>query len=236
MMKRLSYVVMMFVVAGGTLASFEAVSQTPPPESVQKGTQLTFDKDDLLNAMTDAERQDFLDRRKELKELQEAGRSLKKGSAGRKVVLAEFQSKQAEFDEKFDHLRGFRGKTVMVYGNPPPTKQEIMTQVNSGSSFRGGSFGHGIDSHWTREKSGAIVGSVSPPKVETVSTPTPPPTPTPKVSKPKPRSTPRSSGPALTPEQHCRKMAGPPRSEGLTCFCGDPRDDVFGVPSCWWVK
>lgn len=233
-MKHLLHAVMVLTILLSALGSFEAEAQTPPPESFQKGTQVTFDKDDLLNAMSDAERQDFLDRRKELKELQEAGRALKKGKAGRKVVLAEFQAKQAEFDEKFDHLRGFRGKTVTVYGNPPPTKQEIMAQVNSGSSFRGGSFGHELEPHWTREKSGAIVSSVSPPKVETVSTPTP--VPSPKVSKPKPRSTTRSSGQALTPDQHCRKMAGPPPSGGLRCVCGDPRHDIFGIPSCSWTK
>lgn len=173
-MKRLLHTAMVTMIMVTLLVSYEAMAQNSSQGAAQQGTQVVFDKDDLLNAMSDAERLDFLDRRKELKELQEAGRSLKKGSAGRKVVLAEFQAKKTEFDKKFDHLRGFNGKTVMVYGNPPPTKREIMNQVMNGGGFRGGSFGSGLHAHWKRDDSGAIVGGASPPKIKTARKPTAP--------------------------------------------------------------
>ncbi len=137
-------------------------------DPAHQARHVTFDKEDLLNAMSDAERQDFLDRRKELKELQEDGRSLKKGSAGRKVVLERFEAKKKEFEKKFLSFRGFRGKTVTVYGDPPPTKKEIMEMVMGGlGSFENGDFGYGLSPYWKREASGAIVGLDSPPTFKT---------------------------------------------------------------------
>ncbi len=140
---------------------------TSTANSAYSVRDVTFDREDLLNAMTDAEREDFLERRKELKELQQDGRSLKKGSAGRKVVLDRFEAKKEEFEKKFFGFRGFRGKTVTVYGDPPPTKKEIMEMVMGGlGSFENGDFGYGLSPYWKREASGDIVGLDSPPTFE----------------------------------------------------------------------
>ncbi len=167
-----------------TVASFEAVAQTRPQVQESAGTKVTFDKDDLLNAMKSAERQDFLDRRQELKDLQADGRKLDKGSPGRKVLAAAFQAKQDEFDKKFDHLRGFNGKSVTVHGNPPPNKRDIMRIV-----MNGGRSSPGLHQHWTRDEHGNVVGGASPPKIETASKPT-----ASEVSPAEPTLSPRSYG------------------------------------------
>lgn len=166
-MKHLCKVVIVCLLISTPVFSMVAMAQTTSQDKGSAGTEVIFDKDDLLAAMTDTERQEFLDMRQDLKELQEAGRTLEKGKAPRRAMQAAFAAKKTEFEEEFGYLRGFNGKTVTVYGNPAPTKWEIMNQVINGGSFRGGSFGYGLHPHWTREEeSGAIVGSASSPKIE----------------------------------------------------------------------
>ncbi len=149
--------------------AYENDTSSSPGKLVYRARHVTFNRDDLLNAMTDVEREDFFDRRKELKELQLDGRSLKMGLADGRVVLERFEAQKRRVRKNLS-LRGFRGKTVTVFGNPPPSKKEIMKMVMGGiGSFGNGDFGSGLSSYWKREASGAIVGLDSPPNNREIS-------------------------------------------------------------------
>ncbi len=170
-MKRLYHVFIVLCVLSITVVSLEVLAQSTPKNQAVKVTKVTFDKSDLLNAMTDAERKEFLEMREALKQLKKAKESKSLPPAVVEASAISFREKGKQFENKFGHLRGFKGKTVRVYGTPPPSKRDIMAQIINRGGIRGGGFGSGLPQHWTRDKSGDIVGSASPPKIETASNP-----------------------------------------------------------------
>lgn len=229
--KRMSTLFILLLVMSINLASFEALAQSTPQDPAFAGIPVTFDKDDILKAMTTDEREDFLEMREKLKQLKKAKNSKGIDPAVREASEIYYQTTAEKFEKDFGIYRGFNGKTVMVYGHPSPTKGEIIARILDGS-YPGGK---GMLQHWKREDSGAVVGLNSKPTFET----------SPYLAGDEVRAKvkiepgmdrPRPSTPGLPPAQHCRKKAGPPSSPGLKCKCNPPSQQLFGMPSCGWYK
>lgn len=231
-MERLGKACIVLFVISIFVASFEALAQSTPQDPAFAGIPVTFGKDDILNAMTDDEREDFLEMREKLKQLKKAKESSAMDPDVREASAIFYQTTAEKFEKDFGVYRGFNRKTVMVYGHPSPTKGEIIARILDGS-YPGGK---GMPPHWKREDSGAVVGLSTRPTFEVsgllagkeVRA---------KVKVEPGEDRPRPSTPDLTPAQlHCRKKAGPPSSPGLNCKCNPPNQQVFGMPSCGWYK
>jgi len=160
-------IVVAILICSWSIASIaQAAPQRPrtPPNLAIEGINASFNKDDILAAMSPSERRDFKQRRKELKELQENGRALPKDSPGRKIILASIREKMKDFNERYDVFRGFNGTTITLWGDPPPSKTDIiMITVMERRTGAGAGL---VYPHWERRSDGAIVGSFDPPNGE----------------------------------------------------------------------
>lgn len=169
-MKRLCLVFIALFIMSVTVVSLDAIAQSTPQGQPVKGTKVTFGKSDLLNAMPDDKRQEFLEMREKLRQLKKAKDSKGLDPAVQEASAMFFRTTAEKFERDFGMYRGFRNKTVTVYGNPLPSKTEIMKIVIGGRSP--GSSGGMLYPHWNREEdSGAVVGSNAPPKIETAKKP-----------------------------------------------------------------
>lgn len=238
-MKRMSTLFILFFVLSITVASFEALAQSTPQDPAFAGIPITFGKNDILNAMTDDERKDFLEMRKKLKQLKKAKESRGVDPAVREASAIYYETTSKKFEKEFGAYRGFKGKTVTVYGFPSPTKREIF-EIVLGERFAGKKIS--LHQHWKREDSGEVVGMDTKPTFET--------SPYPagdevraKVKMENGKDRPRTSDKVLTADQQCRKKAGPVQSNwnyktlgDPKCKCSDPKNDFFGIPSCSWYS
>lgn len=231
-MKRLLTVLPILLLISASTFSYEAVAQDP--EST--GVEVTFGKQDLLNAMKDDEREEFLELREKLKQLSDAAKNGGLEPAVREASAMLFRTTKDTFEQKFGVYRGFRDKTVIVHGNPPPDKREIMAVVIG----NGGISKSPLHPHWTRDSEGAIVGTAVAPVFDT-----------PSVAagvdsgqafqRPSGggESADQSSGGGESADQYCRAMAGPLQSqngyEKLSnpgCYCNP--SSLLGLPECIW--
>lgn len=124
-------------------------------------TQYTFTSDDVYNVLNPIQKSELDTLQEDLRELQATGRSLPEGSASRQAVLAAFEAKKAEREEKFGFIRGINGTTITVWGEATPSIDDILGPVFHG---RTGGYGDGIlYPHYYFDENARLVGSNSPP-------------------------------------------------------------------------
>lgn len=124
-------------------------------------TQYTFTSDDVYSVLNPIEKSELDALQDDLRELQATGRSLPEGSASRQAVLAAFEAKKAEREEKFGFIRGINGTTITFWGEATPSIDDILGPV---LHARTGGYGDGIlYPHYYFDENARIVGSNAPP-------------------------------------------------------------------------
>lgn len=142
-----------------SLATSQTVYEVPEVER-----QVTITRADLESFLTEAEIAELSEYNDTLRAHAEYGRSLPRGSKARADAVEMHEATKRERDEKFGHLRGLRGETIIAHGMPPPTGAEIVSQIAYQRLTGNGS---GIlQPHWVREPAGGIYGSPTPPKLD----------------------------------------------------------------------
>lgn len=201
------------------------------------GLQVTLTRGDVQNAMTEKERRLFSEQRLKMKKNKASQAKLADDPDSVSVLEARYSELETEFEDTFGAYRGLRGKTVTLFGEPPPTTEEVIGIVVGG--VRSGTGGT-LFPFWVRdEETGAIVGSDSKPELSEES-----------VAEAeldagdKPATgfgPPVSGGDMIIQSNDKRCGLTPPRPVGdgwdyarngePQWCCGNP---IFGVDQCWW--
>lgn len=141
----------------------ESAENPVPEDSASAGVSVTFGKEDLLDAMTDNEREKFLKMREKLRQLKKAIEDKSLKPVVREASAISFHATKEEFELEFGVYRGIIGKMARFYGQPQLIKRDIMKIV---ISKRKSEANGTLYPHWTRKKDGAIVGSTTEPVFE----------------------------------------------------------------------
>jgi hypothetical protein len=128
--------------------------------SVSAANNITITSDDVKAGMPPGEAQELSQMMEDMRALQAAGRNYPKGDPRRRGMVNEFERVKAERDEKFGYILGLKGQSITLHGDPPPSKNEILSSV-----MRARQTGQGdgiLHPHWSISD-GRLIGSASPP-------------------------------------------------------------------------
>ena len=130
------------------------------------GQQVTIGKAHLEESMTPAEIEELEETNRVLDELKAFGKRLKRDDPERAAIANLYNRRIEQRNQKFAHLRGLNGQTVLGYGSPSPTASEIVVIV-----IRERLLGDGtgiLYPHWERTRDGAVIGRTTAPRYDVV--------------------------------------------------------------------